>query len=217
MRIPAIPGLQRWLGLWTLAALLGSASCARDIPRGAGPAASSGRTGVLLQWVVQLRTGDSRGAVAGPLTPAELESTRGIVHAVVRAAAADVQALALIDRGASESIPPELSVRLREVDRWLERSGDSILETRGGPLPPGPWGGSTHRGRTVFLHYLADRPGAIRFNASIGSIQTAYLFATGEAIDVLRSGDRYTIEIAAYHLDPLDTIVVLELGPDGPP
>lgn len=216
MRIPASPEPNRWLRSLALAALLGSAACARDAPGGVGRIAPPGRSGMVLQWVVQLRTGDPRGAVAGPLTPAELETTRGIVHAVVRAAAADVEALALIDRGAAESIPPELSVRLREVDRWLERSGDSILETRGGPLPPGPWGGSTHRGRTVFLHYLADRPGAIRFNASIGSIQTAYLFATGEAIDVLRSGDRYTIEIAAYHLDSLDTIVVLELGPDGP-
>ncbi len=42
--------------------------------------------------------------------------------------------------------------RLLEVAGWLKTHGRALFNTRGGPWKPGAWGGSTHRGETVYLH-----------------------------------------------------------------
>jgi alpha-L-fucosidase len=51
-------------------------------------------------------------------------------------------------------IEPRQAARLREVGAWLSVHGESVRGTRGGPFLPGPWGVSTHRDRTVFVHVL---------------------------------------------------------------
>lgn len=43
---------------------------------------------------------------------------------------------------------------LRRMGHWLARYGESIYATRGGPLRNGQWGGSTFRGKTIYLHVL---------------------------------------------------------------
>jgi alpha-L-fucosidase len=44
--------------------------------------------------------------------------------------------------------------RLREVGAWLQRYGESIYGTRGGPVAPRPWGVTTRKGSTVYVHVL---------------------------------------------------------------
>ncbi len=51
-------------------------------------------------------------------------------------------------------IQPLQASILRGMGRWLRRYGESIYSTRGGPYRPGPWGGATRRGNTVYLHVL---------------------------------------------------------------
>lgn len=51
--------------------------------------------------------------------------------------------------------------RLFEVGAWLEKNGASIFGTRGGPWKPGKWGGSTRRGRMVYLHLFARGDGSL--------------------------------------------------------
>jgi len=51
-------------------------------------------------------------------------------------------------------IEPSQAARLREVGAWLAKYGESIYETRGGPVEAGEWGGATHKGNTVYLHIV---------------------------------------------------------------
>ena len=44
--------------------------------------------------------------------------------------------------------------RLKEVGDWLQVHGESIYGTRGGPVTPRPWGVTTKKGRTVYVHVL---------------------------------------------------------------
>lgn len=48
--------------------------------------------------------------------------------------------------------------RLLEMGDWLKENGSAIYGTRGGPWKFAKWGGSTRRGKTVFLH-ITDCPG----------------------------------------------------------
>ena len=55
---------------------------------------------------------------------------------------------------------PEKEIFLK-IGKWLKEFGESIYGTTGGPYKPGPWGGSTQKGDTVFLHVLTKfAPGA---------------------------------------------------------
>ncbi len=47
--------------------------------------------------------------------------------------------------------PAEMTT-MREVGQWLTRNGASIYGTRGGPWKAFPWGGSTYRGATAYVH-----------------------------------------------------------------
>ncbi len=34
------------------------------------------------------------------------------------------------------------------------KNGETVYGTRGGPMPPRPWGVTTHKGNRVFVHVL---------------------------------------------------------------
>ncbi len=44
------------------------------------------------------------------------------------------------------------TTRLREIGEWMKVNGEAIHDTRGGPLRPTEEYGTTHRGKTVYVH-----------------------------------------------------------------
>ena len=56
----------------------------------------------------------------------------------------------------------EIIPRFREVYKYigdyLKKYGGTIYNTRGGPYKPGFWGGSTRRGKTIYLHITEHWP-----------------------------------------------------------
>lgn len=53
--------------------------------------------------------------------------------------------------------PPD-AVRLQEFAAWMKVNAEGVHGTRGGPFRDGDWGGSTCKGRSVYL-FLSDRVG----------------------------------------------------------
>ncbi len=140
------------------------------------------------------------------------KTTRELLHTMIRAAGSDANFLMNVAPRPDGSIPPQFTERLREMGNWLELNGESIFGTRGGPMPPGEWGVSTRKGRNVYLHYLAEKGGTIKVAQTLGEVDSAYLFSTGAAVDFYPEGDHYVINIPPKGLDPIDTIIVLELS-----
>ncbi len=55
---------------------------------------------------------------------------------------------------ADGTLQPEFTERLGVMGDWLARYGRSIYGTRAGPIAARPWGVTTARGDTVFVHVL---------------------------------------------------------------
>jgi alpha-L-fucosidase len=88
------------------------------------------------------------------LTDDRHKSTRQLVAYLARAAGMDANFLLNVGPMPNGRIQPEFETRLREVGAWLQRYGESIYGTRGGPVAPRPWGVTTRKGNTVFVHIL---------------------------------------------------------------
>lgn len=110
-------------------------------------------------------------------------------------------------------IEPRQAERFREIGAWLARYGQSVYGTRGGPFRSAPWGVTTHRGDTVYVHVLKWPGERITLPPIDKKVLSATLLCGGAA--AVRQTDR-GIEITVPPEDrrELDTIVILRL--DGP-
>ena len=102
--------------------------------------------------------------------------------------------------------------RLAEVGEWLKANGETIYGTRGGPLPPRPWGVTTQKGNRVFVHVLDWKDAVLALPRPAKPVKSATLFGTAKPVKFTVDKDALLLRLDPRALDPLDTIVVLELG-----
>ena len=129
-------------------------------------------------------------------------------------------------------IQPEFVERLQGVGQWVERNGESVYGTQAGALQGLPWGRSTQKGSTLYLHVFEWPRTALRLEGLKSKVQRAWLLWPGPKEPVAvgsMSGDlapgahvRFTQKEGLLRLhvppdmpDPLDTVIALEC--DGPP
>ena len=108
-------------------------------------------------------------------------------------------------------IDPREADRLQRVGAWLGKFGESIYGTRGGPFPPGDYGVSTRKGRTVYVHVLQWPEGDLLLPALAGQVKSARVL-TGGKVSVLQSAGSLRISVAPAGRTTPDTVVVLELA-----
>lgn len=105
---------------------------------------------------------------------------------------------------------PEQVARLREVGEWLNRYGQSIYATRGGPYLPGDFGVSTYHDRTVYLHILHPA-GATLSLPNLPSKILSCSNLTGGSADCKQTNDSVEITLNG-NADAVDTIIALTLA-----
>jgi alpha-L-fucosidase len=138
---------------------------------------------------------------------------KDVLAYLVRCAGQDGNLLLNVAPGPDGTIDANQAERLREMGGWLKKYGESIYGTRGGPYRDGPWGTSTHKGNTIYLHVL-DWQGKYLYMPPTGKKIVASRLLSGGAVKTEVTPQAMRIEIAEKYRDPVDTIIVLEL--DGP-
>ncbi len=140
------------------------------------------------------------------------KSTKQIVQLLVKAAGYDANLLLNVGPRPDGEIQPEFVARLAEVGRWLDANGRTIYGTRGGPIAPRPWGVTTRNGDTVYVHVLDWRDQLLALPLPSRRVKSARLFATGRPVGHTLVKDGLLLHLDRATLDPIDTIVVLELA-----
>jgi len=110
-------------------------------------------------------------------------------------------------------IEPRQVDRLKEMGRWLKKYGQSIYDTRGGPFKAGPWGASTYKDNTVYVHILNWENDTITL-PSIPKKIVASSVLTGGTAKVKQGKEAVEISVPKTYQQELDTIIKLQL--DGP-
>ena len=112
---------------------------------------------------------------------------------------------------------PEPSVeRLKEVGKWMKVNGESIYATTASPFYRLPWGRCTKKAQRRRRDPLPARlrlaqDGKLLVPGLRNEVRSAWLLATDKTLKTAASEHGVTIEVPAEPLDPIDTVVVLEV------
>ncbi len=132
-----------------------------------------------------------------------------LIRYLVRAAGYNANFLLNVGPMPDGRIQPEFVERLRGMGEWLRKNGDSIYGTRGGPIPPRPWGVTTRKAGKVYVHIL-DWPDELLALPAIQGVRSARLFSTGTPVSLRRVEGGIVLKLPSAARDPVDTIIVLE-------
>jgi alpha-L-fucosidase len=143
----------------------------------------------------------------------EVKSTEQCLHSLIRSAGGDGNLLFNVGPGPDGKIEPLQAQRLREMGEWLAKYGYSIYATRGGPFRPADWGVSTRRGNMIFLHILkwfGNSPKIVL--PDFGMPVKSCRLAGGKPVKCTRTNGEYVIEFDGKLLQPVSTIVEIEIS-----
>ena len=118
-------------------------------------------------------------------------------------------ALGVGPRGSGEFVPDH-KARLLEMGDWMDRYGESVYGTQGGPFVSGIWGASTYNGNTVYLHVLASWNGVLTLPALPAKIQSLEVLTGGKA-EFTQSANGLTITMDRAGISPVNTLMRLTL------
>jgi alpha-L-fucosidase len=143
------------------------------------------------------------------------KSTRDLVHYLVRAAGYGANFLLNVGPMPNGKIQPEFVTRLQDIGRWLEKSGESVYGTRGGPVSPRPWGVTTRKGNTVYVHLLDWEDESLALPTLGARVASARMLAGGAPVGVREDAGGVVLRVPKAGRDELDTVVVVELAAPG--
>lgn len=151
------------------------------------------------------------GAWGFNLTDRRYKSTKDLVHYLVRAAGYNANFLLNVGPMPDGTIQPEFAKTLRELGEWTRTYGVSVYGTQGGPIAPRPWGVTTRKGSTVYVHVLNWEDEALLVQGLEGTVKSARFVKDGRAVTFAAQPQGLVLTLPAASRDPIDTVVALEL------
>jgi alpha-L-fucosidase len=113
-------------------------------------------------------------------------------------------------------IPAPSVERLQEIGQWMKVNSESIYATTASPFAHLPWGRCTKKlndtGATLFLHVFNwPKDGRLLVPGLRNEVRSAWLLATDKTLRTSTDANGVTLEVPAEALDPIDTVVALEV------
>lgn len=140
------------------------------------------------------------------------KTSKDLVHLLVKAAGHDANLLLNVGPLPDGTLQAEHVERLGEVGRWLEANGESIYGTRGGPMAARSWGVTTQKGDRVYVHVLDWKDKVLSLPRPARAVKSAFYFNDRRPVRFSLDADALLLRLDPARFDPIDTIVVLELG-----
>jgi alpha-L-fucosidase len=141
------------------------------------------------------------------------KSTRDLVHYLVRASGYGANFLLNVGPMPNGKIQPEFVTRLQEMGAWLGRNGESIYGTRGGPVPPRPWGVTTRKDNRIYVHLLDWEDEALALPSLGGKVTAARMLVGGTPVPFREDAGGVVLRVPTAGRDPLDTVVAVDIAP----
>jgi alpha-L-fucosidase len=144
----------------------------------------------------------------------KMKSRKECLQTLIRTAGGDGNLLFNVGPMPDGRIEPRQVERLREMGKWLEKYGECIHGTRGGPFKPGKWGASTCKGNKIYL-FVMNWPSDDSLTLPSLDKEIKKTEAPGSGEVTLRQTDTgATVSLAKAIHDGIATIIELTIEGD---
>lgn len=141
------------------------------------------------------------------------KSATQLVRALVDAASKGGNFLLNVGPTPEGTIQPEFQERLRAVGAWTKANGESIYGTTYGPWQQLPFGRSTAKGATIYVHVFDWPAGPLELPAV--NARRARLLAGNRTLPLRRAGGKLVVDTAGVTPDAHATVIAIETGASG--
>lgn len=146
------------------------------------------------------------------ITDRHYKTTTQVVQLLAGAAGRNANLLLNVGPMASGVIQAEFVDTLAVAGKWLEKYGESVYGTRGGPLAPQSWGVTTQKGQVVYIHlFKQPAEGTILIPGSKLKVKQARVLGQDTVVKFKVTKEGVQIETDNMQLTGPDTVIALEL------
>ncbi len=139
------------------------------------------------------------------------KSVENLVQYLVKAAGNNANFLLNVGPMPSGKIQYEFVSTLEKIGQWMEKYGETIYNTRGGPVPPKSWGVTTQKENKVYVHILSADEANLLLPDFGKKIKSITMFADGTEIKFKQDEFGITVQIPRDKIDTIDTILEVEI------
>lgn len=141
----------------------------------------------------------------------DIKTAKQVVEILAQCVGGDGNLLLDVGPMPNGQIEPRQVDVLRELGTWMNKNGQSIYGTRGGPWKPTRSLASTRKGNVIYLHVLRSKNESFELPDIARNIQSASLLGGGKIAAQKKEG-KIVIALPASVRDALDTVIELKLN-----
>jgi alpha-L-fucosidase len=141
----------------------------------------------------------------------QLKSPGECIRMLVSCAGAGGNLLLGLGPMPSGQIEPRQAAILRQIGQWTSRFGESVFETRKGPIEPADWGTCTRRGSRWYIHVLDWAKGPVTL-ATTNHVPLRWTVLTGGTAEVKLTSAGIEADVPQPYRKDIDTIVAVDVG-----
>ncbi len=139
------------------------------------------------------------------------KSEKELIHYLIKAAGYGSNLLLNVGPMPNGKIQPTHVNSLNAMGDWLKTHGETIYETRKGPIAPNSDFVSTQKGKTVYLHLLNPTLNRISMDYVPVKIKRVSLRSTGESIPYRNDRYGFILDVSSIQKNDIDTVIDIEL------
>jgi alpha-L-fucosidase len=137
------------------------------------------------------------------------KSAAELERCLVRAAGNNSNLLMNIGPYPNGDIDPQFASRLHEVGEWMSKYGESVYNTRGGPIPPGDWGVTTQKENKIYVHILNWSAPMLALAPVSRKITAAHTLIENSPVEFKQNPDGVILKLPPPKDAETDRVIVL--------
>jgi len=137
--------------------------------------------------------------------------SKKLIQFLVQAATMNANLLLNVGPMPNGVIQPEFTDTLQKIGQWMQQNSKTIYGTRGGLIPPKPWGGITQNGKTMYVHLLnkPDTKAFVFIEGFTQKIIKAIEFANNKKLTFKQVPEGLFVYLNGIEWNEIDTIIEL--------
>jgi alpha-L-fucosidase len=139
------------------------------------------------------------------------KSVKNLIQYLVKAAGHNSNFLLNVGPMPNGKIQTEFIASLKGIGTWMDKNGETVYGTRGGPVSPKTWGVTTQKGNKVYVHIISLEDNNLLIPDFGKKVKSITLFSTGAKLKYKQDAFGIVVSVPQEIIDEIDTILVIEI------